>query len=351
MKTRKTLFACGVFLALLFLLPAFALSQAPYYQGKTITIINGNPPGGTGPMRMNALLPYLRKYIPGNPNIVAEFMPGGGGRKVANHIYRVAAPDGLTIGNPPGGFIASAVLGEPGVNYDLDKLIYLGSPNSATHYVFLTRKEVGLNNMEKLRSYSGLRIGAQSVGHNIYIVGRLFAYLMSLRDPKFVVGYSGPEVDLALLQGEIDSRANIADTIFQRVPEWIDKGMVDFHAILEIPRGHHHPRFAQLPELESFVKSDRERRMLAMFRTLRLAGSPYILPPGTARDRVEILRAAMRKSFQDPDFPKDYRKLAGDDPSPLLGEEQEKLMREIPREREIIGLFKKLASGDPLPPR
>jgi len=351
MKTRKTLFACGVFLAFLFLLPAFALSQAPYYQGKTITIINGNPPGGTGPMRMNALLPYLRKYIPGNPNIVAEFMPGGGGRKVANHIYRVAAPDGLTIGNPPGGFIASAVLGEPGVNYDLDKLIYLGSPNSATHYVFLTRKEVGLNNMEKLRSYSGLRIGAQSVGHTIYIVERLFAYLMSLRDPKFVVGYSGPEVDLALLQGEIDSRANIADTIFQRVPEWIDKGMVDFHAILEIPRGHHHPRFAQLPELESFVKSDRERRMLAMFRTLRLAGSPYILPPGTARDRVEILRAAMRKSFQDPDFPKDYRKLAGDDPSPLIGEEQEKVMREIPREPGVIDLFKKIAGGGPLPAR
>ena len=351
MKTRKTLFACGVFLALLFLLPTFALSQAPYYQGKTITIINGNPPGGTGPMRMNALLPYLRKYIPGNPNIVAEFMPGGGGRKVANHIYRVAAPDGLTIGNPPGGFIASAVLGEPGVNYDLDKLIYLGSPNSATHYVFLTRKEVGLNNMEKLRSYSGLRIGAQSVGHTIYIVERLFAYLMSLRDPKFVVGYSGPEVDMALLQGEIDSRANIADTIFQRVPEWIDKGMVDFHAILEIPRGHHHPRFAQLPELESFVKSDRERRMLAMFRTLRLAGSPYILPPGTARDRVEILRAAMRKSFQDPDFPKDYRKLAGDDPSPLIGEEQEKVMREIPREPGVIDLFKKIAGGGPLPAR
>ena len=351
MKTRKTLFACGVFLAFLFLLPAFALSQAPYYQGKTITIINGNPPGGTGPMRMNALLPYLRKYIPGNPNIVAEFMPGGGGRKVANHIYRVAAPDGLTIGNPPGGFIASAVLGEPGVNYDLDKLIYLGSPNSATHYVFLTRKEVGLNNMEKLRSYSGLRIGAQSVGHTIYIVERLFAYLMSLRDPKFVVGYSGPEVDMALLQGEIDSRANIADTIFQRVPEWIDKGMVDFHAILEIPRGHHHPRFAQLPELESFVKSDRERRMLAMFRTLRLAGSPYILPPGTARDRVEILRAAMRKSFQDPDFPKDYRKLAGDDPSPLIGEEQEKVMREIPREPGVIDLFKKIAGGGPLPAR
>ena len=88
-----------------------------------------------------------------------------------------------------------------------------------------------------------------------------------------------------------------------------------------------------------------------MFRTLRLAGSPYILPPGTARDRVEILRAAMRKSFQDPDFPKDYRKLAGDDPSPLIGEEQEKVMREIPREPGVIDLFKKIAGGGPLPAR
>src|SRR3989338_3797516 len=98
MKTRKTLFACGVFLALLFLLPTFALSRAPYYQGKTITIINATEPGGTGDLRRRALAPYLQKYIPGNPTIVFEYMPGGGGRKGANYIYRAARPDGLTIG-------------------------------------------------------------------------------------------------------------------------------------------------------------------------------------------------------------------------------------------------------------
>ena len=91
--------------------------------------------------------------------------------------------------------------------------------------------------------------------------------------------------------------------------------------------------------------------MLAMFRALRLVGSPYVLPPGTSRDRVEILRAAMRKSFQDPDFPKDYRKLAGDDPSPLMGEEQEKAIRELPRDAEVVDLFKKLTDAGPLPPR
>ncbi|MBI3000219.1 MAG: hypothetical protein HYY46_17480, partial [Deltaproteobacteria bacterium] len=84
------------------------------------------------------------------------------------------------------------------------KLIYLGSPNSASQYVFLSRKEAGLSSLDKLRATPGVRIGAQSVGHDIYINGRLFAYLIGLKDPKFVTGYSGPEVDLALMRGEVD---------------------------------------------------------------------------------------------------------------------------------------------------
>lgn len=229
---------------LTFLLPAYALPQAPYYQGMTITMINGNEPGGTADMRMRAVMPYLKKYIPGEPTIVAEFIPGGGGRKVANHIYRVARPDGLTLGFPPGGFIMYGVLGETGVEYDLNKLIFLGSPESTTHYIFLTRKGSGLNSIEKLQAASGVRIGAQSVGHTIYIIGRVFSYVFRLKDPKFVIGYSGPEIDIALIRGEVDARANIADTVLKRNPDFVEKGLVDFHAIIEIPKGEKHPRYA-----------------------------------------------------------------------------------------------------------
>ncbi len=101
------------------------LPQTPFYQGKTITIIQGRDPGGTGDMRVRALFPLLHKYTPGNPMVVSEYMPGGGGRKAANHVYRSARPDGLTIGSP-GGMVSSAVLGESGVLYDLDKFFYLG---------------------------------------------------------------------------------------------------------------------------------------------------------------------------------------------------------------------------------
>lgn len=78
--------------------PHPVLPQAHFYQGKTITVIAGQEPGGLGDLRLKSILPYLKKHIPGQPNIVTEYMPGGGGRKAANYIYRTARPDGLTLG-------------------------------------------------------------------------------------------------------------------------------------------------------------------------------------------------------------------------------------------------------------
>jgi tripartite-type tricarboxylate transporter receptor subunit TctC len=331
--------------------PGLALAQTPFYQGKTITIIHGREPGGAGDMRVKAMVPFIQKHIPGNPTIVGEYMPGGGGRKAANHIYRVAKPDGLNIGNLGAGFISNAMLGEAGVQYDIDKFTYLGSPYSATHYVFMTRREVKLDSLEKLRATSGIRIGAQTVGHTIYIVGRLFAWLIGLKDPKLVTGYSGSDMDVALMQGELDGRGTTADWLLHRNREWVEKRLVDFHAIFEIPKGDKHPHFSHLPEIDSFAKAEKEHKILAMERGFRLAGSPFILPPGVPKERVEILQAAMRKALTDPAFPGEYKKLTGDDPTPLLPETNEKAVRAIPREPEIIELFKRIVGPAPLPPR
>ena len=326
-------------------------AQADFYAGKTLTIIQGRRPGGTGDMRVRAVIPFLQKYIPGNPTIVTEFMPGGGGRKAGNHLFNTAHPDGLTIANIGGGFAANAVLGEPGVQYDIDKVIYLGSGNSRTSYVFKTRKEAGLDTLEKVRAASGLRIGGQSVGHDIYINGRLFAWIIPAKNPRFVTGYSGPELDVALMQGEIDARANITDTVLERNPEWIEKGLVHFHAILEIPKGfrNDHPVYKPLPALESLTRTDGQRRVLAMFRNFRLVGSPYLLPPGAPTEQAGILKEAFRKTLKDPEFFKEFEKLTGALATPLMPEEQAQAIREIPRDPDTVALFKRIASADPLP--
>ena len=286
-------------------------SQADFYKGKTITVVQIVAAGGTGDLRRRALFPFLQKYIPGNPTIISEYMPGGGGRKAANHVYRVARPDGLTIGGVSSSLVSNAILNMGGVQYDIDKFIYLGSPVSAFHYIFLTRKEAGLETLEKLRAATGVRIGAQDVGHDVYITGRLFTYLLGLKEPKFVVGYGGPEIDVALMRGELDARANALETLALRNAEWLEKGLVNLHAVVEIPRGNRPGGFSSVPEIETFAKTDTERKLLTMYRAFRLVGTPYILPPGTPKLQVQILQEAMRKALRDPDFHREFKKALG----------------------------------------
>src|SRR5262245_60872707 len=152
-----------------------ALSQTPYYAGKTIAIVRGGGAGGSGEFQSRALMPFLKKYIPGNPTITMEFMDGASGRKAANYFY-TAKPDGLKIASA-GNMIPGPVLGLAGSNYDIDKFIYLGSTETGNPYVFFSRKTPAFDSLEKIRSARGVRVAAHSVGHSVYITGRMFAHL------------------------------------------------------------------------------------------------------------------------------------------------------------------------------
>ena len=122
-------------------------------------------------------------------------------------------PDGLTIANMSASTIPLAILGEVGVEYDIDKWVHLGTFYSVRHTVFITGRAAGLDTLDKLRNASGLRIGEQSVGFPSYIRSRFFAWLLGLREPKFVTGYSSPEMDIALINGEIDARQHSAGSL------------------------------------------------------------------------------------------------------------------------------------------
>jgi hypothetical protein len=153
------------------------------------------------------------------------------------------------------------------------------------------------------------------------------------------------------MRGELDARSQAADWMLHRNREWFDKRLIDVHAIFEMPKGDKHSQFPSVPEVETFAKTDKERKILAMQRGFRLAGSPFILPPGVPKERVEILQAAMRKALSDPEFAREFKKLTGDEPTPLTPEANEKAVRDIPRDAETIELFKKIIGAGPLPAR
>ena len=352
-RTQNALPALAAALALLVFLPAASSAQGQFYKGKTLTIVLGTDAAGATSVRLRTMTPYLSKHIPGNPTVIVEYMEGGGGRKAANYMFRTARPDGLTLGFMSATMVAQEILGETGILYDIDKFVYVGALDYINHQVFYTRKELGLDTLEKALAAPGIRFGAQNVGHSGYIAGRFFSYLMGLKDPKFVTGYKGPEVDVALLRGEIDARSNLTTTVLLRNPDWLEKNLMDFHTVVNIPKGvkHPHPRFAALRPLQSFVKSPKEDKLLEVFRAFRSSGAPYVLPPGTPPDRVNILKQAMEKMFADPDLARDYKKLFKEDVLFMSAEELEKSIRVIPRDPEVNELVKKLSGPGPLPPR
>jgi tripartite-type tricarboxylate transporter receptor subunit TctC len=329
-----------------------ALSQAPFYQGKTITLIVGSGAGGMGDLRARALASVLAKHIPGNPTITFQFMPGGGGRKAANHLYNSARADGLTLFRISSSIVPYAVLGESGVQYDIDKLIYLGTTEHILYYLFGSRAEAGLNTLAKLRAATGVRIGSAPVGHTGYIHSRVTAYLLDMKEPKIIPGYENEDLDVAFARGEVDAQVASTGTVIEH--DLVNKKLAHFHAAIEIPRGRKDSRFAHLnlPDIETFAKSEKEKKLLTMMRDFRSIGTILLLPPGTPKDRVDILKEAVRKTHTDPAFVAEYRKLTGgDEPTPLMPDEQAKVVKGIPRDPETIELFKKFAGTGPLPSR
>ena len=84
---------------------------------------------------------------------------------------------------------------------------------------------------------------------------------------------------------------------------------------------------------------------------LRKAQAKDFFAPGTPPEIVKTLRAGVAKALHDPEFNSEFKKLMASDPSPLTGEQVETAIRELPRDPEIVGLYKKMADQGPIPER
>src|SRR5579863_1714900 len=84
--------------ALLIAPPARAQTVEEFYQGKALTVIVGNGPGGGFDVYARLLARHIGQYVPGHPSVVVQNMPGAGSLVAANYIYNVAPRDGTTFG-------------------------------------------------------------------------------------------------------------------------------------------------------------------------------------------------------------------------------------------------------------
>ena len=155
---------------------------APFYEGKAIRIIVGTSPGGGYDTYTRLIARHFSKHIPGNPTIVVDNMPGAGGLVSANHLFKVAKPDGLTIGHFVGGQFLQQLLGKPGIEFDALKFEYIGVP-AQDNFVFGVAKTTGITNVEQfLAAKTPVKFGAISAGDGTYDTAKVAEVALGLTD-------------------------------------------------------------------------------------------------------------------------------------------------------------------------
>ncbi|HKY10150.1 MAG TPA: tripartite tricarboxylate transporter substrate-binding protein [Candidatus Binatia bacterium] len=303
-------------------------AAAPFYEGKTIRIIVGTSPGGGYDTYTRLIARHFAKHIPGVPSIIVDNMPGAGGLVSANHLFKVAKPDGLTIGHFVGGQFLQQLLGRPGIEFDALKFEYIGVP-AQDNFVFGIAKTTGITSIEQLlAAKTPVKFGAIAVGDGTYDTAKVAEVTLHL-PIQVVSGYKGTApIRLAFNSGEVGGLSNSWQSFRSTWRKEIDNG--EMSVVLQLS-AKPHPDLAKVPLAVNLAKTDDARKLIqAVAQAHGAAVRPYVLPPGTPKDRVEILRKAFLETVKDPELLNEAGK-ANLEFNPGSGEELERNVRDLLR--------------------
>jgi tripartite-type tricarboxylate transporter receptor subunit TctC len=320
-------------------------AQAPYYQGKTLTIIVGTGAGDLYDLYARAIALFLSRYIPGNPNIIVQNMPGAGHMIAANHVYNVAKPDGLTIAAINAGLYFEQLIGRPEVKFDWTKYTWIGNATKSPQVLYM-RADSPYKSIDDVRNAKEPpKCGTTGTSNMGYFVPKLLEETVGAKF-SVVAGYQGgSEIDLAVERGEIQCRSLSTEAYFSREPfhTWRKKGFARELVQGGRVRDEKLPNAPTLFELMDKYNAPQSGRRLA---TALLASGdfhrPYIGPPNMRPEHVGILREAFVKTTKDSAFLAEAkaRKL---DINPSSGEEVEALAKDVMSQPpEVIERVKKL---------
>ena len=270
---------------------------AEFYKGKQISMIVPTGVGGGYDLYGRFLARHIGKHIPGNPTVVVRNLPGAGGILAANHLYQIAAPDGLTMGILQNTITLNQLAKTPSVKFDARKFNWLGNMSVSSSICAFSgpaRDTAGKELFEK-----EVLIGTSTGSTNM--VPMLLNSLAGTR-LKLVRGYPASNaVKLAMESGEVNgicgwgwdgARVNARDMLSRGVA----KVGLDI-AIQPQPE----LRDLGVPYLMDLIPEGENKEVLKVILSTQVYNRPFALPPGVPADRVKALRDALVMVMKDPD--------------------------------------------------
>jgi tripartite-type tricarboxylate transporter receptor subunit TctC len=308
-----------------------ASAQAPFYQGKTLTIVVATKAGDVYDLYPRLLAEYLSKYIPGNPNVIIQNVAGAAGLIATNQVYNLAKPDGLTLGAIYPALYFEQLASRPEVKFDWNKFQWIGSMASSNTLMYI-RNDTGIKTVEDVRTApTPPKCGATGVTSAAYYMPKLLEDAIGAKF-NIVSGYiAGSDIDLAVERGEVQCRAFTVSTYFAREP-FIGWRKRDFVRVLYQTGNRRDARLKDVPTFNELMEKHKTPKDVRQLVNVVVAsdefGRPLVAPPGVAPDKIKILREAFNKAVNDPALLADAEKRRLDiDPS--TGEELNALAKQV----------------------
>ena len=324
MMRNSTRFFAVLALALLSSVAAVG-AEPDYYLGKTVRIVVGLSAGGGFDVYARALSRHLGKHIPGHPTFVVDNMPGAGSMIAANHVYKSAKPDGLTLGHFVGSLFMQQLLGRPGAEFQASKFEFVGAPIPEKTACALT-KASGITGIDRwFAAKTPVKLGATGSGP-IVDVPKILKVAVGL-PVQLVLGFKGTaDIRLAAESGELAGACWSWDGIKSTWTRGIESGEVNIvlqavaKPMSDLPK---------VPLAINYAKTEEARQLIqAGIHDAADIARPFVMPPNTPKDRVQIMRQAFLATLKDPAFLAEAEK-SKLDVDPVTGEELEKIVAGI----------------------
>ena len=303
-----------------------ASAQEPFFKGKTVRIVVGFAAGGGFDTYTRAIARYWGRHIPGNPSIIVENMAGAGSLIAANHVYKAVRPDGLTIGNFGGGLFMQQLKGGAGIEFDARKFEFLGVPVQDNRSCVFT-KASGITSMERwMAAKTPVKVGATAPGDLVHDGPKILQAALGL-PIHLVSGYKGTaDIRLGAESGELAGGCWGWDSIKATWSRALESG----EAIVVVQMvSKPHPDLPKVPLAISYAKSDDARQLIESGVSIpAITNRPYVVTPGTPKDRVQMLRKAFDATMKDPEFVADAKK-SRIDLEPIGGAEVQKMVADM----------------------
>ena len=287
-------------------------SVSDFYKGKQLTVIVGYGTGGGYDVYARLIARHIVRFIPGSPSAIVQNMPGAGSLRAANYLYKIAPKDGTTIAMFSPSMPVRAILGgNPSVQFDASKLVWLGSSSSFAEdaYLLAVRSDSPSMTIDEARhpDASPIILGGSGPGSDSYDIPVILKDAVGLRY-KMVSGYrDSADLFLAIERGEIQGRMVNLSGLKTIKPDWL-KPRSGYRIILQFGRKTRLSNLPDVPTARELAIDPYALALIELAETPFQLSRPFAAPPNIPEDRAKALQAAFRDTHRDPQFLADAQK-------------------------------------------